>query len=58
MTKLLRQNISHRTKLRNKFLKNPCREHSLAYKRQRNKCVKLLRNEKKRYYNNLNFKCP
>ena len=57
MTKLLRQNISHRTKLRNKFLKNPSGTNNLAYKRQRNKCVKLLRNEKRRYYNNLNLKC-
>ena len=53
----LRQNISHRTKLRNKFLKNPCMANNLAYKSQRNKCVKLLRNEKRRFYNNLNLKC-
>ena len=56
MTKLLRQNICHRSKLRNKFLKQPTRENNILYKKQRNKCVKLLRNEKKRYYNKLNLK--
>ena len=57
MTKPLRQDITHRTKLRNKFLKHPCGEHSITYKRQRSKCVKRLRNEEKQYYKNLNLKC-
>ena len=53
MTKLLRQNISHRTNLRNFFLETPRRGNRSAYKSQGNKYVKLLRNEKRRYYNNL-----
>ena len=38
-------------------MKNPCGENNVAYKSQWNKCVKLLRHEKRRYYNNLNLKC-
>ena len=56
MSKILTQNISHRTKLRNKYLKNPSLYNKSAYKIQRNKCVKLLRREKRRYYDNLNPK--
>ena len=54
MSKLLLKNISHRTKLRNKFIKNPTMNNKVAYKTQRNKCVKILRNEKRSYYENLN----
>ena len=54
MSKFLLSNISHRTKLRNKFLKNPTPTNKTAYKTQRNKCVKILRNEKRSYYENLN----
>ena len=57
MTKVLIQNISHRTKLRNRFLKIPTSENRNAYNKQRNKCVALLRKEKKNYYNNLNPGC-
>ena len=53
MTKDLIQNISHRTKLRNNFLKFPTDVNRLAYNRQRNKCVSLLRKEKTNYYNKL-----
>ena len=42
MTKLLRQNISHLTKLRSKFMKNLCGENNVAYKRQR---IQKLRNK-------------
>ena len=56
MSKILTQNISYRTKLRNKYLKNPSLCNKYAYKIQRNKCVKLLGREKRRYYDNLNPK--
>ena len=56
MSKLLTQNISHKTKLRNRFLKYPWHFNKAAYKIQRNKCVRILRNEKRRYYGNLNPK--
>ena len=51
MTKRLIQNISHRTKLRNIFLKIPTDDNKLAYYKQRNKCVNLLRKEKTKYLN-------
>ena len=47
MTKALSKCIMERTHLRNKFLKNPTNENRLAYRRKRNFCVSLLRNEKK-----------
>ena len=57
MTKTLCQNISHRSKLHNKFLSNPTLENKIAYKKQRNKCVQLLRMEKRKYYKNLDLQC-
>ena len=57
MTKTLCQNISPCSRLHNKFLSNPTHENKIAYKKQRNKCVQLLRMEKRKYYNNLDLKC-
>ena len=57
MTKLLRQSINHRTKLRDKCLKNPCGENSAACESQRNTFLNLSRYEKRRYFNNLNLTC-
>ena len=45
-----------RTRLLNKLRKFNCPENQLAYKRQRNYCVKLLKRSKKDFYNNLNVK--
>ena len=45
----------HRSKLKNKFNKNPTEENKSNYKKQRNFCVKLLRQEKKKFYNNLDL---
>ena len=56
MTKALSKSIMERTHLRNKFLKNPTNENRLAYTRKRNARVSLLRNEKKKYFANLNEK--
>ena len=41
ISKILTQNISHRTKLRNKYLKNPSLCNKSAYIIQRNNCVKV-----------------
>ena len=46
MTKVMRKAIMYRTKLRNIYLKNP---------KQRNYCVKLLKQTKISYYENLNI---
>ena len=45
-----------RTKLRNKFLKDPTEHNKISYTKQRNWCVSLLRKEKKEYFANLNEK--
>ena len=47
MNRTIKKAIMKRSRLRNKFLKNPTDENNLNYKRQRNLCVTLLRNEKR-----------
>ena len=54
MTKELRKALMIRSKLRNKFLKLKTDESRELYKKQRNYCVSLLRETKKRFYENLN----
>ena len=56
MNKQLHKAIMTRTRLLNKLRKFNCPENQLAYKRQRNYCVKLLKRSKKDFYNNLNMK--
>ena len=53
MNKTLSQAFQHRSKMKNKYNKNPSEENFRAFKYQRNYCVSLLRREKKKYYNNL-----
>ena len=55
MTKTMRKAIMFRTKLRNIYLKNPTEENGNMFRRQRNYCVKLLKQTKKSYYENLNI---
>ena len=56
MNKLLSKAMIHRTKLRNKFLKDLSAENKFSYSKQRNWCVPPLRKEKKKYFANLNEK--
>ena len=56
VNKKLQQAIMVRSKLRNKFLKTRSVSDRKAYNRQRNACVKLLRDSKKEYFSNLNTK--
>ena len=56
MNQTLSKAFMHRSKLKNKFNKNPTEENNNAYKKQRNYCVSLLRKEKKKYYTNLDIK--
>ena len=56
MTKALSKSIMERTRLRNTFLKNPIVAKQLAYTKQRNFCVSLLRKVKREYFANLNEK--
>ena len=47
--------IMPRMRLKNRFLKKPTQMNRLAYKKQRNYCVSLLRHSKKQYYGSWNF---
>ena len=55
MNKTLSKSFMLRSKLRNNYIKNPSTENESLYKKQRNYCVKLLKAEKKKYYNNLDL---
>ena len=56
MIKTLYEAIMKRSKLRNKFNKERDSENWSEYKRQRNLCSNLLKESKKRHFNNLNMK--
>ena len=56
MDKELRKVIMTQTRLLNKLREFNCPENQLAYKRQRNYCVKLFKRSKQDFYNNLNVK--
>ena len=56
MNKALPKAIMQRTRLRNKFLKNPTNQNRLTYTKQSNFCLSLLRKEEKEYLANLNEK--
>ena len=46
----------HRTKLKNRYHKNPTDENKTLFKKYRNFCVSLSRKQKKKYYNSLDVK--
>ena len=54
MNKDIHKAIMTRKRLRNRFLKEPTPTNRLAYKKQRNYCVSLMRQNKKQYYGSLN----
>ena len=56
MTKTLRKAIMNRTRLRNIYCNNRTVDNLKAFKKQRNKCVKILRQAKKDYYKDLDIK--
>ena len=55
MNKVLSKAVMNRSRVRNKFLKNPNDENRLNYTKYRNYCTGLFRKEKRLYYNNLNM---
>ena len=55
MTKALRKEHMHRTRLRNKYHNHRTDANLKAFKKQRNKCVKLVRKAKFDYYQNINL---
>ena len=56
MNKALSKEITTRTRLRNKFLKDRSEENKKKYSKERNYCVSLLRKSKSDYFGNLNEK--
>ena len=54
--KALRKEIMNRSRLRNKFLRERTNESKIAYSKQRNICVSLLRKTKRDYFANLDTK--
>ena len=56
MDKKLNHSIMLRSKLCNKFLKSRSNKDRNAYKKQRNLCVSLLRQNKKDYFETLDIK--
>ena len=56
ITKALRKEIMHRSRLRNKFLTGRTKESKVACKKQRNICVSSLRKTKRDYFANLDTK--
>ena len=55
MNQTLTKAFMHRSKLKNKYNKNPTEENKRVYNQHRNYCVSLLKKEKKKYYNNLDL---
>ena len=56
MNKTLSKAVMTRSRLRNKYIKNPSIENKVNYTRYRNYCTGLLRKGKKSFYNNLDTK--
>ena len=56
ITKDLRKAIYTRSKLRNKFIKNPTEVNEKLYKRQRNECVLIRKKLIKQYFSNITSK--
>ena len=54
MNKRISKEIMKRSRLRNKFLNSKSEIDRRAYKKQRNICVSLIREEKKSFFSNLN----
>ena len=55
MTRELRKEMMHHTRFLNKYNKDKTNKNFEAYKRQRNKCVKMLRKAKFNYYKDLDL---
>ena len=56
MNKALRKAIMTRSRLNNKFNKNNSAKNVNIYKKRRNFCLKLLRQTKEKYLNDINVK--
>ena len=52
----IHKEVMRRTRLRNKFIDSKTDADRIAYNKQRNYCVSLIRKEKKAYYSNLDIR--
>ena len=52
----IHKEVMRRTRLRNKLMDSKTDADRIAYNKQRNYCVSLIRKEKKAYYSNLNIR--
>ena len=55
MNKILSKAVMNRSRLRNRFLRNPTTINKTNYNKHRNYCVNLFRREKKKYFDNLDL---
>ena len=55
MTKTLSKAIMTRSRLKNKFIKDPTDNNKIIYNKHRNYCARLLKKEKSNYYNNFDM---
>ena len=56
MNKTLSKAFMTRSRLRNRFLKNPNKNNEVKFKQHCNFCINLLKREKSKYYNSLDLK--
>ena len=56
MNKTLSKAVMTRSRLRNRYIKNPTAENKANYTKYRNYCTGLFRKEKRTYYSNLDLK--
>ena len=56
MNSKIHKEVMKMTRLRNKFIDSKADVHRIAYNKQRNYFVSLIRKEKKAYYSNLNIR--
>ena len=56
MNKILSKAVMTRSRLRNRYLKDPITIKKVEYKKYRNYCVRLFKKEKKKYYERLDIK--
>ena len=56
MNNALRKSIMSRSRLRNRYTKNPTIENLREYKIRRNYCINLFKKSKKAYYQSINIK--
>ena len=56
MTKALRKAIANRSRLENRFYRDKTDVTKKAYKKQKNYCSRLYKEERKRYYTNLDVR--